>query len=201
MARILNFKTIEDQFSLEIEKLDGKKLYGWKEKIVLDENDQTCDTVSFSSEENIIIPPKGVAHAILDKKGNWVDKSELVTITELGEEAKLKTSSFKEIIELKDTITIEELLEHNISSIYFLKNSSEKLIEIVKSLKGIFTFEFNYRDSYEGSPAFLIENDNNLFLLIGSKVEFEYLLSDQEAELEVDDDDDDDDDDDFDFGF
>jgi len=199
MARVLNFSSNGEQFPLEIEKLDRKKLYGWTEKLVVDANEDICETLSFASDENLIIPSGGVGHATLDEDGNWVDKSDLVTITELGEEAILKPSSFKGEILLEEIVQVEDIFEHNISSIYFLTGVSEKLLEIVKSINGFFTFEFNYRDSYAGTPAFLVESNNNLFLLIGNRIEFEFLSLEQEAEVDEDDEDDEDDDE-FDFG-
>ena len=41
--------------------------------------------------------------------------------------------------------------------------------------KEIFTFEFNFRADYEGDPAFLVENEGEVFVLVGKKIEFEFI--------------------------
>ena len=48
-------------------------------------------------------------------------------------------------------------------------------VEAVAKHNQIFSFIFNYRADYEGDPAFLIENEGELFVLVGKKIEFEYI--------------------------
>lgn len=193
MAKKINFNIKSENFELNIEKLDRKKVYGWIEKVVLDKNDNLCKTVYFSSEENMLIASKGIARDSFNEEGNIIDKSKIVRLNEDDEEVVIKESSFKSSIALESIVSVECMLEHNIEAVYFMGND-EKFVEILKSIDGFFTFEFNYRDSYEGKPAFIVENDNNIFMLIGQKIDFEYIslgnqvILDEENEEEEDDD-------------
>ena len=60
---------------------------------------------------------------------------------------------------------IEFLLEHNITSIYSLQGEENypNFVKAVADNKDIFTFVFNYRADYEGDPAFVLENDGEVF--------------------------------------
>ena len=72
---------------------------------------------------------------------------------------------------------IEFLLEHNITSIYSLQGEENypNFVKAVADNKDIFTFVFNYRADYEGDPAFVLENDGEVFVLVGKKIEFEFI--------------------------
>ena len=125
----------------------------------------------------MLIPKGGTGLGVVDNKGNWVDKSQMMYVNEEGNPADLVPSSFDEEIELNSSVSIEFLLEHNITSIYSLQGEENHpdFVEAVAKHNQIFSFIFNYRADYEGDPAFLIENEGELFVLVGKKIECEYI--------------------------
>jgi len=187
MAKPLLFKIGSAEYSLQPEKLETSDLYGTKDKVVLDLNDSPCKVVSLLPELSMIIPKGGTALGSLDKDGNWVDKSNLKYVYADGSDAVLVPSSFKVPIELDKTVSIEEYLEHNITAIYSLQgeNENQELVGHVKKQTEILTFVFNYRADYEGDPAFLIESGGNLFVLVGKRIEFEYIGLEEQGQLDV----------------
>ena len=193
MARPLNFKIGKQVFDLVPLKLDRKKLYGWSEKIVLDTQDEPCNTLTLFQDKSMIIPKGGTGLGSISEDGNWIEKSDMMYVDEDGSSAELVPSSYDGEIELKETVSIEFFLEHNITSIYSLQGE-EKHPDFVKAVAGndeIFTFVFNYRADYEGDPAFVLENDGEVFVLVGKKIEFEFIgldgagaLDEEEPETE-----------------
>ena len=177
MAKPLIFKIGSNEYGLEPLKLERKKLYGSSEKVALDNNENECSAASLYPELSLLIPKGGTALGSVDEMGNWVEKSDMKYIYEDGSDASLVPSSFDAPIELTNTTTIDNYLEHNITSISS-RQDEENHPDFIKALqeqKEVFTFEFNYRAGYEGAPAFLIENEGEVFVLVGKKIEFEFI--------------------------
>ena len=166
MARALNFRIGKKVFDLTPLKLERKKLYGWSESLITDLNDDLCIPLKLLQDKSILIPKGGTGLGVVDNKGNWVDKSQMMYVNEEGNPADLVPSSFDEEIELNSSVSIEFLLEHNITSIYSLQGEENHpdFVEAVAKHNQIFSFIFNYRADYEGDPAFLIENEGELFI-------------------------------------
>jgi len=200
MAKPLNFKIADAIYDLEPIKLDRKKLYGWTEKIVLDDEENECNTLSLYPDLAMIIPKGGVGLGIVGENGRWAEKSDLKYINDDGSDAQLKPSSFDTPIPLNDVVSIETFLEHNITAVYSLQGEENHpdFVQAIKNNKDIFTFEFSYRTDYSAYPAFLIENSGELFILVGKKIEFEYVGLDESGVLDEEEDTEDEDDE-FDF--
>jgi hypothetical protein len=197
LARKLKFKHGADQFSYTIQKLDRSKLYGWKETVALDSDNNECVKVTVDDTGSAIIPKGGMALGMIDDSGEWVEKSELEAVYEDGKPAELVPSSFDNPVELNKTVTLEEFLDHSISYVYLLENGdNDKLPEIIKSSKEIYTFTFNYRTDYEGLDAFIMENDGALFILAGYKSDFEFIGLEEVSDVNTEEEDIDD----MDFG-
>ncbi|WP_348653227.1 hypothetical protein, partial [uncultured Sulfurimonas sp.] len=187
------------KYDLEPLKLDRKKLYGSSEKIALDNEDNICNAVSLYPELSMLIPKGGTALGSVNIQGNWIEKSDMKYINEDGTDATIVSSSFDAPIELSSTVSIEHYLEHNITSIYSLQGEENHpdFVKAIQEQKEVYTFEFNYRADYEGDPAFVLENDGEVFVLVGKKIEFEFIglndegtldSEDEEIEEEVEDD-------------
>ena len=200
MAKPLNFKINNNIYDLEPLKLDRKKLYGWSEKIVLDDQENKCDTLTLYPDLAMIIPKGGVGLGSLSQSGQWVEKSDIVHVNKDGTPATLVPSSFDKEIELNNSVPIEVFLEHNITAVYSLQGEENhpNFVKAIQDNKEIFTFEFNYRAGYEGDPAFLLENNGEVFVLVGKKIEFEFCGLDESGILDEEEDDEFEDDE-FDF--
>jgi len=186
MAKPLNFKIADAIYDLEPLKLDRKKLYGWTEKIVLDDEENECNTLSLYPDLAMIIPKGGTGLGAVGVDGSWVEKSDMMYINEDGTPATLVPSSFDGEIELNRSVTLEKYLEHNITSVYSLQGEENHpdFVKAIQDNKDIFTFTFNFRADYEGDPAFVIENDGEVFVLVGKKIEFEFIGLDESGVLD-----------------
>lgn len=188
MAKSLTFRYEGRDYALEPIKLTREKLYGWSDTVVLDQNNQECKLVSIEESGAFIIPKGCLGLGVVNAQGEWVEKSDLLWIDEAGDPARLVPSSFEAPIDLSETVSIEEFLDHEITSVYTLQGEGE-CSDLIKAVAAgsIYTFLFNYRADYEGDPAFLMECRGALFILIGKKVECEFVGLEEISYLEVDD--------------
>ncbi len=71
MAKELVFKLGENEFPFGIRKLDRKKLYGWKEVVAVDKDNNECIKATLDETGSFVIPKGGTALCTIDKDGNW----------------------------------------------------------------------------------------------------------------------------------
>ena len=192
----LKFSMSAKAYELEPIKLDRKKLYGWSETLILDENGSECQVSDFLVQNSLFLPKGSFGLGALDANNNWVEKNELKAVNANGEGVIQIPSSFDSVITLDSTVSIEEYLEYAITSVYSLQGEENcpDFVERIKNSKDIFTFDFNYRASYEPDKAFILESAGELFVLVGKKTDFNFiglaetaLLDDEDTESETDD--------------
>ena len=175
MAKPLTFNLGGNEYSLEPVRLDRKKLYGWTDKLVLDAGGNSCEAASLDETGTLLIPKGGSGIGIWDEKGQWVDRAQLVPTRPDGKVAEKIPSSFSAPIKLKETVTLEEFLDHKITAIYTMQGE-ENCPDFVKAVsEAIYTFPFNYREGYQENTAFIVESQGELFVLVGQKMEFEFV--------------------------
>ncbi len=178
MAKPLVFKLNGNEYPFLPEKIDRRKLYGWTETVALDDDGNECKVVSMDESGTVIIPKGSMGLGMINDRMEWVDKSELIAVDDNGKEVEFYASSFSAPIELDKKVTNEEFLDHSIVSVYQLDEEgefSELLKQVSESKESIFTFDFNYREGYDTQPAFLIESQGKLFILVGSRMDFEFV--------------------------
>jgi hypothetical protein len=173
MARELIFQLNSGQFPLSPTKIDRSKLYGWTEIKAMDSQNAECKTFYMDNSGTIMIPKGGVCYGIIDDNGKWVNKCDLQAVYNDGTPAQLIPSSFSNPITLDKKVSMEEYLDHSIDSIYELNGEISELLKLIG--KDIYTFTYNYRDDYEGNPAFVMESKGKLYLLVGQKLDFDFI--------------------------
>jgi len=198
LAKELNFIIKNKNFSFSLTKIERKKIYGWTEIIALDDNQNECKMVSMDESGTVIIPKGGIGLGILNSENLWIDKSELVAVDNDGNAAQLMPSSFSVTNDLLETVTIEEFLDHSITAVYEIEGAENDMF-LSEIAGNIFTFNFNFRDGYESSPAFLMESEGKAFILVGVKNDFPFIGLEEAGYLDEGEDDDDSEDGGIDF--
>ncbi len=206
---VLQLKHNGTELDCSINKVDRSKLYGYTKTEVLDENEKPCSLATLASDGKTLIPGGGLALAYVSPKGLWRDKSDLKAVDLDGAPIKSVTSTFKEVVELKETATVEQFLDHNIRMAYALQAEGDDNTDFPPDLvaelaKGtIYTFPFSYRGGLTADTAFLLQGgDDTIWMLVGKKTDIHLIGYEQQgASTAVDDDGDSDDEDgDLDFG-
>lgn len=169
----MTFKIGRQEFAATPVKVDRRKLYGWTELMAEDDDGRPCELLTTDETGISVIPLRGTGNGILSDKGVWVDRSELKTVDEQGNDARLFESSFDTVNELKDKVTAREYLDYTITDFYQLADATPDLVNAVG--RNIFRFEYTYNDSYDPSPAFILASGGTLFLLTGMKNGYDWL--------------------------
>ncbi len=179
MARKLAFTVpkLKEDFTVELTKVDRKKIYGDTEIEAFDEDGNKCEIVSIANDGQTLFGKGGIAFAVRNQDGEFVKKSELIPITEDGEAIDEVESSFLKPIEVVEKATVEEYLSHQVKSVYHL-HDVENFDALKKLLKDgdIYKFAFSYRKGIIVDTAFLLTNEEGTpFMIITTPSDFEYL--------------------------
>jgi hypothetical protein len=184
MAKILTFTLGGKSFGLTPEKLDRKKIYGWQEKLVFDDGGKEC-TLAYTDDTGTLVMLKGgVGLGIVSPEGGWVERSSLKARILDGSDAALIPSSYDVPNVLSKKISGEEFLDYTITAAYHLEGDGAFCAALGDAM---YTFDYIYREGYETTAAFVLQNNGAAFLLLGYKTGIEMLDLDQTAEIDIED--------------
>jgi hypothetical protein len=196
VAKALAFTLAGELFCVVPEKIDRKKIYGWQEKVVYDDDGKECALAYTDDSGAIIMPKGGIGLGMVSPEGEWVERSALKAVYADGSEAALVPSSFDVKNPLRRKVSAEEFLDYTITAAYQLKGDDSFCAALGDA---IYTFDYSYRGGYETTNAFVLQSGGAVFLLLGYDTCFEMLDLRQTAEIDFEEDDALDDDDDIDF--
>ena len=145
MSRQIKFNLEGVLLQAPISKVDRAKLYGTSTREVYDENGDEC-TLSDLYQGSVILPKGSVSQVLIDKKGNYVSRSELIGFNRLNQKVEKVASIYSQENNCKKT-SIDEFLSANIKSVYQLTISDVDLESWKKCFSNneIYHFIFNYR--------------------------------------------------------
>lgn len=183
MARKAEFLLNGRTFMVELKKVDRKNIYGWSSIEAYDENGSKCDLAGLAEGKHIM-PSGSISLATLNSSGEAINKSELIGIDLAGNKVSLVPSIYDGKVMLREA-TIDEYLATAVKSVYQLQIDEDKevLLEALSSDK-IYYFIFNYSADFEGDDAFLLSNENEIFVIVGKSADLEFIgLEENEQEL------------------
>jgi hypothetical protein len=167
MAKAINVRLGDESSAFSFARLDREKLYGRKERQVMDPDGGRCTPAWLSSDGAALVPPGGVAMLFVDEAFLTVERSSLKATDATGAELPLKPSTLgvEQVLQLVDAAT---LLDHCIATVYVLAPEilGPSLAAELAAGK-IFRAPFNYRDDYLLETMFLLRNEAGIFALVG----------------------------------
>ncbi len=189
----------EEQTAFKFTRVDRSKLYGRKERVILDEDGERCVPAYLTHDGAALVPPGGTAHIYVDEHFDTVERSDLLAVDEAGEPLEAYASTLGEPQPLSP-VAPARLLDCLITSVYEL--AAEELGQALKKALAdgdLFESVYNYREGYDPDVLFLLSNEEGIFALIGKETGFAFLTREAPEADEDDDEEIDELDDDLDF--
>jgi hypothetical protein len=177
MAKQLTFVIDNQKFLAEITKVDRDKVYGYIEEVVTDKSGNTCLSGNLLDDGQTLILSGATALKTVDSNMNEVDKKSLKTVYQDGTDAVLIPSSYDGEIVMQKA-SIDNLFDLEVATVYQLiwEDTSAKA-NLIKLLQNgnLFQLVFNYRADYEGADAIMLSSQDEVYVLTGRLLDFEYL--------------------------
>lgn len=191
MPRSLEFGFEGRRFACSISKVDRRKLYGAVDIETIDVDGGECALASLARDGKTLIPFGGTAAGYVNPDGEWVFRKDLNPVDLDGEELEMVASSFDAPLELGETASIEEFLDHSVRLVYRLDAAESESTangdmdaEFVRRIESgeIFRTGFSYRGGVSADPAFIMQGqDNAVWLLIAAVNQIDYVSLEQAA--------------------
>lgn len=175
MSRQIKFNLEGVLLEAPINKVDRAKLYGTSTRVVYDENGELCK-LSDLYQGSIILPKGSLSQVLIDKKGNYVSRSDLIGFNKSDQKVEKVASIYSQENKCKK-IPLDEFISANIKSVYQLTISDVDLESWKKCFSNneIYHFIFNYREDFEGDDAYILSEGNHFFIIVGKQNEYEFL--------------------------
>lgn len=190
----------DEESSFKFARVDREKLYGRKERVILDEHGERCVPAYLTPDGAALVPPGGTAHVYVDEHFDTVERSDLRAVDEDGVPLEPIASTLG-VPQALVPARPERVLDHVVSSVYEL--APEALGDALRQALAdgdIFETVYNYREGYEPDALFLLQTEEGIFGLVSRESGFAFLERESPApEESAADEDDGDGDDDLDF--
>ncbi len=193
---IVSLGGVESRF--DHEKLDRTKLYGKRERQVLDPTGQRCESARLSRDGTLLVRSGMTAQGYFDEDGQWIPNNKLVGLDPAGNPLPLQPTTLGTTQTLSGPVPATEVLDLAVRAVYTLnpEGLDPKLEADLRAGK-VYKFTFNYRTDYQAEVAYLVGNATGFFALVGLPSSSEWLELQTVANEFVGEDEADDDDLDF----
>ena len=197
----LSFK--DKNFSLGITKFERKKVYGYTSVVVKDDSGSNCGLASISEDGKHLLSKGCVGYTYINDKNEFVPSSSIKVVDENGEILEKLPSSFDlDTVELEEA-NLNDFFQLAVKSVYQLSPEEEGLdlsaLKAILEQQHVLRFKFNYRADYDPDDAFLLNQGDAIFMVIGQVSPFEFIGLETTA-IDVATDDAEEEEEDFDFG-
>jgi hypothetical protein len=188
MAKGIVLRWGGEESAFTFTKVEREKLYGRKDRVVVDETGRTCSPAWLTSDGTALVPLGGTAHVWMDDRWSAHDTSERRAVDVEGRALELHPSTLgvaQDAIEASPA----RVLEHVTHTVYEL--SPETLAEPLRAAlaKGtIFEAPFVYREGHEPDRVFVLASEEGTFALVGKPSGFVMLERAQPAPVGPEDD-------------
>ncbi len=184
MARAIILGLDGETSTFDYDKVDRDKLYGRKERIIVDENGEPCSAAMLTADGAALVPSGGAAYLYLDPNYDTYERSSLVAVDEQGNRLPTIPSTLGVEQPLKPA-DARRVLDHVTLGIYRLtpQQIGPKLSAALDA-GSFFETRYNYRDDAMDSPAFVLKNEHGAFLLVCAPIDFTFVGKDATPDAE-----------------
>jgi len=169
MAKTIAVRLAGESSQFAFARLDREKLYGRKERQVVDADGQRCAAAWLSADGAALVPTGGLALLYVDEAFGTVERSALQAVDDQGAALALLPSTLGVEQELEGPLPAARVLDHAMHSVYVLTAESVGATLAAALAEGkVFSVPFNFRDDYQRQTLFLLANDQGTFALVGT---------------------------------
>ncbi len=161
----------------QLKKIERKKLYGYKKRLAVDENNNECKRGSLTEDGQILIKSGMTSQGWFIDGGKQIESDEIGAIDENNNELELIPSTLGINQDLEGPSDPKDLLDLSITNVYSI--IPDQISDDLKSSleKGeIWKFNFNFRSDYRMENAYILKNESGYFAIVGIPFNIKMLI-------------------------
>jgi hypothetical protein len=178
VARTISLRLGSDVTEFSFSKINRERLYGKKERVVVDESGNACRAAWLTVDGSALVLTGGTAHVWVDPAWSAVELDARRAVDAENAPLPLRPSTLG-VAQDATPATVERVLEHVVDAVYAL--SADALgTELRERLEAgeIFEAPFSYRDGYEEDVLFILRTDEGIFGLVSRPTRFSFVSRD-----------------------
>jgi hypothetical protein len=169
MAKSIAVRLAGESSSFSYARLERDKLYGRKERQVVDADGRRCSSAWLTADGAALVPSGGLAMLYVDEDFATVERAQLEAVDDQGAPVPVLPATVGVEQDLEGPLPAARVLDHAIHTVYTLAAESVGPALAAALAQGqVFSAPFNARDDYQRQTMFLIANDQGTFALVGS---------------------------------
>jgi hypothetical protein len=175
MARNIVVRLGDEESAFAFTKVEREKLYGKKERVVVDEQNRRCSSAWLTADGSALVLSGGTAHVNVDERWTSYEQEDRRAVDLEGRPLETRPSTLGVAQALVEA-SVERLLDHTTSVVYQLE--AEMLGEALRAALAagkLFEAPFLYRDGLTPDVLFLLQNDEGVFALVGRPTGFDFV--------------------------
>jgi len=164
--------------------LDRKRLHGFKRRIALDENGDECTTAHLTRDGRFLLGAGCTADLYINDEGDTINRSERVAVDADGKLLPTLPATSDRTQAINDPVALDDILNHVVTKVYALDvDSLDPTLEQALRAGAIFRVPYRPRSTYAEPPAFLLANENGVFLMQAEACNFDFVGLEQEVSV------------------
>ena len=185
MAKNIVVRWGGEESAFPFTKVERDKLYGSKERVIVDEQGRTCSSAWLTADGSALVLGGGTAHVNVDDAWTAYEQDERRAVDLEGRALEPQPSTLGVAQDLVEA-SVDRLLDCTTSVVYQLETDgiSASLLAALSAGK-IFEAPFLYRDGLSPDSVFLVKNDEGVFALVGRATGFDFVRRDALPEPET----------------
>ena len=176
MARTLEVVCQGRLSSFVVAKIERRKLYGYKRRVGIDAAGRECSSALLTQDGRHLLPAGATAELYLDEQGDVVDRKDIMVCDAEGKPLPKLPATTGAPQELLGPVTLEAILDCVITDAYQVDfESLDGSLRPSLARGDIFRFTFRPRATHIDHPAFLLANEEGVFVLVGREAHFDFI--------------------------
>ena len=160
----------------QIKKIERKKLYGYRKRLAIDENDEECKRASLTEDGQILIKSGMTSQGWFIDGGKQIESNEIGAIDENNNELSSIPSTLGINQNLEGPSNPTELLDLSVTTVYSIfPDEISKDLENSLDKGEIWKCNFNFRADYRMENCYILKNENGYFAIVGIPNEVKML--------------------------
>lgn len=162
--------------SFQIEKVERAKIYGFRRRLAVDEKGRTCTRAALTDDGQVLLRAGMTAQGWFDTDGRQIEQNAIGAEDSDGNPLELVPSTLGVEQPLTGPIDASEILDLSLTAVYRVAHEQlDETLKVSLAAGEFWRFAFNYRPDYRCETAYLLQNNDGVFMLVGTPAPAEFL--------------------------
>jgi len=174
----ITFQGQQSRFAMSL--IDRKRLHGFTKRIALDAGGNECTTAHLTRDGRHVLSSGSTADLYVNERGDSISRPELTPVNSDGRTLETLSPTTGRSQEVAGPIAPREILEHVAVKVFSL--DPEEISTALRSALTsgeVFKVPFRPRKTVRERPAFLLANEDGLYLVQAEPCGFEFVGLDE----------------------